>query len=332
MNFNYPRIELGRIEIGRPFPAAAPHMALRYGALPPIGASVLVCGMFTSPYWELAERLLRSLQAFDVPHALFEVPAVHDSISLKGSGDPVYTKANFIWHVLQQVSCPVLYLDVDCVVTRAPELIDRIAAAGHDFAIFNWLAQEKNDAYVPVAFADAPAAGAPRYYQRSYSVDFATDQQLLCSGAAQFWRKTPAVAGLLGAWFATILAQPRVADDECLDFAFNNPSGEWHAALRPFWLPKAYARYPWWIFDEPVIDHPDIPFQGDGRTSLSDGQGRKHYYPERAAARKEPPYIPRDCVIDTRTGGILRQEAEQLVPTGERWTKGIWPLTQALPW
>jgi hypothetical protein len=315
-------------------PAAPPNMTLRYGSVPPVAASALICGMFTPSYRELAERLVRSLRAFELPHAIFEVPAVHDSISLKGSADPVYTKANFIWHVLERTACPVLYLDVDCVVTRPPELIGRIAAAGHDFAIFNWLAQEQNDAYVPAPVPEAPGEppAAPRYYQPSYHVDYATEQQLLCSGAAQFWRKTPAAVGLLGAWFATIRAQPRVADDECLDFAFNNPSGDWRTALRPFWLPKAYARYPWWIFDEPVIDHPDIPFQGDGRAALRDEAGRKHYYPERAAARKEAPFIPRDCVIDTKTGDILRRQAEQLVPTGERWTKGIWPLTQPLPW
>jgi len=308
-------------------------MSLRYGSVAPVSAPALICGMFTPSHRELAERLVRSLRAFELPHAIFEVPTVHDSISLKGRPDPVYTKANFIGYVLAQAPCPVLYLDVDCVVMHSPELIGRIAAAGHDFAIFNWLAQAQNDAYVPAPVPEAPGEvlTAPRYYQPSYHVDYATDQQLLCSGATQFWRKTPAAFGLLGAWFATILAQPRVADDECLDFAFNNPGGGWRAALRPFWLPKAYARYPWWIFDEPVIDHPDIPFQGDGRAVLADASGRKHYYPERASPRQEAPFIPRDCVIDTQTGNLLRRQGEHLVPTAERWTKGIWPL-RSIPW
>jgi hypothetical protein len=316
------------------FPAAAPHMVLSHGAIPAERVPLLICGMFTPSYGAVAERLVRSLQALDLAYTLFEVPTVHNSISLKGSSDPVYTKANFIWHALERSHCPVLYLDVDCVVMRSPELIQRAVDRGHDFAILNWLAQDQNEAYVPIA-AGAAAAGMsalPRYYQQSYHVDRATEEQLLCSGAVQLWNRTPASQALLAAWFGTILAQPTVSDDECLDFTFNNPSGSWRSALRHYWLPKSYARYPWWIFDEPVIDHPDIPYQGTERAQLSDPAGRKQYYPERAGPRTSAPFIPRDCVIDTQTGNIFRREAAQLVPTGKRWTQKLWPLTQPLPW
>jgi hypothetical protein len=313
------------------FPAAAPRMTLRYGSIPDGHDAPLICGMFTPSYALLAERLVGSLLPLGLPHAIFEVPTVHRSISPRGSDDPSYTKANFLWHVLGLANRAVLYLDVDCVVRRRPELVARLVAGGHDLATVNWLGPDRNDAYVPALLADnlrAPAA-LPRYYQHSYHVDFVTDEQLLCSGAVQLWGNTAAARGLLAAWFATIVVHPGVPDDECMNFTFNNPVGSWRAALRPSWLPKSYARYPWWIFDEPIIDHPDIPYQG-AWNDVADPAARRSFYPERAAVRTTVPFIPRDCVIDVRTGEIFQLKHQQLAPAGRRWQQGIWPLAQPL--
>ena len=312
-------------------PLTAPQMTLRHGSLSVGHEAPLICGMFTRDYAPLAERLVSSLRPLGLAHALFEVPTVHRSISLRGSADTTYTKANFLWHVLALTQRTVLYVDADCVVRKTPELVVRLTKAGCDLATVNWLAPERNDAYVPAPLpANAqPNGGPPRYYRYAYHVDAVSEEQLLCSGAVQLWGNTEAARGLLEAWFGTIAAHPGVPDDECMNFTFNNP-GPWRAALRPCWLPKSYVRYPWWIFDEPVIDHPDIPYQGAWR-DVADPLGRRSYYPERAAVRTAPPFIPRDRVIDVQTGVLFRLDRQRLVPTGERCTRAIWPLSLPPP-
>jgi hypothetical protein len=309
-------------------PVAAPRLELRYGSLPGPEGPPSICAMFTPSYVSAAERLAHSLRDLSLAHALFEVPSVHRSISLHGSDDLTYTKANIMCRLLELTKRPVLYVDVDCVVRRHPELLFRLLQRGCDFAIRNWLSADPNDAYVPAHIAENAdgASEPPRYYRHGYHVDYVGDEQLLCSGAVQLWGNTPAARGLLAAWFATIAAHPGVPDDECLNFTFNNPEG-WRAALQPSWLPPSYARYPWWIFDEPVIDHPDIPYQGAQRP-VRDPNGRRHFYPERSGVRTPAPHIPRDCVIDVRTGELLRFEQSQWRPVGQRWTRGVWPLTR----
>jgi hypothetical protein len=305
-------------------------MTLRYGSLSRDGDMPLICAMFTPDYAVLAERLVGSLHRLGLAHALFEVPTVHRSISPRGSDDLTYTKANFLWHLLESTRSTLLYLDADCVVRRTPELIRHLTRAGHDLATVNWLGAERNDAYVPAWLPEStqPSDTPPRYYQHGFHVDAVSEEQLMCSGAVQLWGCTDAARGLLSAWFATVAAHPQVPDDESLNFAFNNPEGEWRAALRPFWLPKSYARYPWWIFDEPIIDHPDVPYQGETR-DLEDARGRRGFYPERAAVRTTEPFIPRDCVIDAETGALFRLDGEQLMPIGRFCHLPVWPLTVA---
>lgn len=305
------------------FPAIAPNMILRYGAIPKGNESFVICGMFTPSHDHFAKRLVASLSRLNLPHALFEVPAVHRSISTRGTSDPTYTKANFIWHVLELAKRPVLYLDVDCVIRQPPDLIYKLINDGHDFAILNWLALDSTDAYYPMVetLNDGNEATSDRYFMYSHHLNWATQEQLICSGAVHVWGRTSASAALLGGWHSTILTGPRVADDKCLDFAFNNQIGGWRNDLRPFWLPKPYARYAWWIFDEPIIDHPEIPNSGDW-AEIQDNTGRMGFYPERAAIRTTQPLVPRDCVIDTKTGLLLTNN-QQMTVIG-RLTQKLW--------
>ena len=39
-----------------------------------------------------------------------------------------------------------------------------------------------------------------------------------------------------------------------MDYLWNNRPAEL-ASLRAAWLPKAYARYAWWPYIEPVVNH-----------------------------------------------------------------------------
>ncbi len=301
------------------FPDKAPTMNLRFGALPKGDEAMLIAGMFTPSHAKAAERLVKSLRKFGLPHALFEIPTVHRSISPKGTLDPRYTKANFIWHVIDQARRPVLYLDVDMVIRRMPELIPQIIAQGHDFAILNWFALKCNDVWLPIPQdpANPEKMSANRFFCYSGCVDFVSNDQLACSGAVQLWGNTPAAVSLLAGWHDTILSHPGVADDQCLDFAFNNRLGGWEGSLRPFWLPKSYVRIAWWIFDEPVIDHPGYPYPGSDWAQFDDSAQVKRLYPERMARRNRPPPIPRDVVIDIKTGDFIRIQNNQPVRAGK---------------
>jgi len=90
----------------------------------------LVASLYTASYRPLAERLAASLTQFGLPYALYEVPTVHRSLSVLGTDDPTYTKANFVRHLLDTHRVPILYLDCDCVIRTEPKLIRSFIEAG----------------------------------------------------------------------------------------------------------------------------------------------------------------------------------------------------------
>lgn len=312
------------------FNDAPPSLTLRHGALPTGDEPFVIAGMFTASHVTTAERLLASLRRLALPHVLFEVPSVHCSISPKGTPDPAYTKANFLRHVLALAQRPVLYVDADTVFRQPPELIARLLVAGHDFAIFNWFGPEANDAYVPVQVGPPPPPGKtmpPRFYRYSHAIDLVDPTQLVCSGAVQLWGRTPAAEALLAAWHMTIGRFPGVADDQCLDYAFNNLPAAARAALRPAWLPKAYARYAFWLLDQPVIDHPDFPYAGKDWQKIPDEGPVRRVYVDRAKPRETPPRLKRDLLIDAESGELMKVQDKRLVRTGKLpvklWTPGV---------
>jgi hypothetical protein len=265
--------------------------------------------MMTPSHARFGVRLADSCRARSLPLALFEVPTVHRSISVKGSDDPRYTKSHFIRFLLDRFERPVLYLDVDCVVAQHPARIDELLEARVDFAIFNWYAEEHTEAYVPteVTLQDGAArrVTSNRFYRFSHSIDTRCERQLFCSGAVQWWNRTAPAVTLLEQWQRTIERSPGSADDHCLDLAFNNyPAGAAH--LRSAWLPKAYARYAWWIYERPVIDHPQIPAPVDGFAPLLELDGQRRIYTQHLRRAEVEHVFPKDCLIDTRTRTMLR--------------------------
>ncbi|HMK86871.1 MAG TPA: hypothetical protein VK437_13010 [Steroidobacteraceae bacterium] len=267
----------------------------------------VIGAMMTANHADYGERLAASCRAHSLPLALFELPAVHRSISRNGSGDLRCTKANFANFLLHRYGCPVLYVDVDCRIVQHPERIERLIAERVDFAIFNWLAEEHTEAYVPVSvpYWDGVArrVSQDRFYQFSHSIDFASETQLLCSGLVQWYANTEAARGLLARWQEVIERSPGSADDKCLDFAFNNhPSG----AMKVHWLEKRYARYAWWIYERPVIDHPQQPYSGEGFVPIEEMDGRRRVYVESLERRQVPYVFPKDCLIDTETRKLYR--------------------------
>lgn len=278
--------------------------------------------MFTPNYAAKANRLMASCEKFGVPYVMHELAGVHRSISPRGSHDLSFTKANFVRHLLDTHVKPVLYVDADCEILESPGLIESLARSDCDFAIYNWLADEYNDAFLPIELrinGDAPITN--RYFAFSHAVEYFSADQLLCSGPVQFYGNTDKARLLLSEWLHAAAAFPNSADDECLDFAFNN----WTSAVRlkTHWLPKSYARYPWWIYEKPVIDHPDHPSLDSDFVPINDPSGRQRFYEERARLRNGTPMFPRDCVIDTADGTLYRQVGTKLAAFG-RTEREFW--------
>lgn len=277
-------------------PVPLAHRRLIEAGVTPRAAYVLG-GMFTPDYAGRAERLRKSCEALGIPHALFELDAVHSSISRRGRAHPALTKANFIATLLERYRRPILYLDIDCVVCERLPLVDEMVAGGVDFAIFNWAAEPDNEAFVPVDVALHGKVIRDRFFIYSHRVKRHAEDQLMASGCVQFYRPTPAAGALLRAWHEAVLRFPRGADDQCLSYAFNNRGPELQA-LHARWLPKAYARIFSWIDVKPVIDHPELPADDTGFAALPESGDLRWFYVERSEP-VEPRYSE-TSVIDVR--------------------------------
>jgi hypothetical protein len=198
------------------------------------------------------------------------------------------------------------------VFRSRPVRFGPIVTARKDFAIYNWFADEHTDAFKALSLnplQPAPEIRAARFLGYSHSVDHFGPEQILCSGVTQIYGNTAAARALLGAWAQVIAEQPGVADDHCLDYAFNNNLAG--VALSASWLDKAYARYPWWIYVKPVIDHPDPASAGTDFVRLRESQGRRRHHLDRLELRQAATIIPRDCLIDVQNRTVCR-----IVPQG----------------
>lgn len=269
----------------------------------------LVSAMFTEGYLEHADRLARSCEKHGLQYILYEVPEIHQSISPQGSANPSFTKANFIHFLLETHQTPILYIDIDCEVVDAPNRIEALVHDGYDFAIYNWLADEHTESYVPVEISlkvdDKMQTFTDRFYHFSHSIDDYSVDQMICSGAVQLYNDSAPAKALLKNWHKAILAHPHTEDDACLDFVFNNqPSDD--TGLKFAWLEKAYARYGWWIYEKPVINHPDIPYRGNAFQEIQDRPGAKRVYMERTQPRVVEYYFPKDQLIDTETCMLIK--------------------------
>lgn len=277
-------------------------------------APFIVVSLYTDSYTAKAERLIASCRGCRLPGAFYRLPAVHKSISLSGTDDLAFTKTEIIRLALQTFGKPVLYVDADMVFKDPPEKI-RALTRTTDFAIYNWLSDPEADSWQPVEVPQPNGkSSGQRYWQFRFALDLIDPRQLVASGATQFWSPAPASLALLERWREAIAEHPNAADDESLDFAFNNGD---HSELRCAWLDKSYARYPWWPHIKPVINHPDGVTGESGRIGLAEKDERKRYYPQRA--RYSPPSpagFPRGAIIDTLDRRLMKIEGGRLVPVG----------------
>jgi hypothetical protein len=256
------------------------------------GASFVACAMFMPSQQALAQRLAVSLQSQGLQHALFQVPTVHRSLNAQGEGDLSLSKPRFIRFLLERFEKPVLYLDCDLVMRRAPRQIATLVKKGCDFAIYNWLTDSMNDAW-------RPEPGTP-LWKFHFRVDLASDSQLMAGGAVQLWRGTGPSQTLLADWEQSLRNHPASEDEQCLDLAYNHGD---RTGLKPHWLPKSYCRYAYWIYVQPVIDHPKFPAPVGGSFQQL-GSERFDKARIRRVEKNEP--LPRELVVDVVQKRLLR--------------------------
>jgi hypothetical protein len=92
--------ELASESLFRPLPGARVHA--RRLERPECGFAV--ASMFTAEFEDRAARLRETLERAGVDYVLYAVPAVHRSLTAKGSNDIAFAKPNFIHHAMGSCS------------------------------------------------------------------------------------------------------------------------------------------------------------------------------------------------------------------------------------
>jgi hypothetical protein len=279
--------------------------------------SFIICSMFTpneSKYYSYADRLAHSCEKLKLPFSIYEVPKLHKSISSNGDYDLAYTKANFIFFNMERFpSKNILYLDVDVLFMEYPSDIDEISKSNYDFAVYNWLNDEHNEAYMPINGKLEVGNPSSEYYVFSHYIGYFSLEQLICSGAVQFYSNSNKAKYLLELWQTVIAEIPDYQDDESLDYTFNNFILN-EIDIKLFWLNKSYIRNPWWPHVKPVILHPAIPSAGR-RYNLTELNNRKRIYVELCKKKSNQFYFPQDYIIDTRRKLLLKIIDDEIINT-----------------
>ena len=136
----------------------------------------VVCAFFTSDSRELAHRanhLGLSCDKYQIPYSIYNVPSVHHSISENGGDDLTFTKANFINFNLDRFELKgVLYMDVDTFFVDRPDKLFHLQSRNCDLAIYNWLADKHNEAYVPVSLNNDSSDSNSVFFTFSHRIDY----------------------------------------------------------------------------------------------------------------------------------------------------------------
>lgn len=216
----------------------------------------IIISFFTESYIDKANRLIKSLNNFDLSYKIFKIPNIHFSKSIKGINDISFCQPNLILNCIDNFNSSVLYVDVDMVFKEKPKEIFYIEKNKIDFAVYNWFEDKDNDAFQPVK---ATINGKIyTFYKRTHSIDYFNDSvtQLYSSGGVSFHSKSKLSKKILNEWKKNISLYPKSPDDQTLDYTFNNIKDNLKN-IKTYWLDKSYCRCKFWIFTKPVIDHPD---------------------------------------------------------------------------
>ncbi|MDC2999882.1 putative nucleotide-diphospho-sugar transferase [Candidatus Pelagibacter sp.] len=271
----------------------------------------LIVSFFTQNYKDKADRLINSLNNFNLNYKIFEVPTIHYSKSDKGSNDINYCMPKLIIDMLKQFKIPIIFLDCDLVVMKEPKLFYSLKEKNIDFAIYNWLEDSENDGYLPVKLKINSEKGEieETYYINSVNVKLLNNPnkegQLFSSGGVAYFSESNSSINVLNEWLENIIKYPKAPDDQLLDHTFNYSSTV-RKNLKVEWLDKSYCRVFWWIFSEPIINHP-----GHMSHRVNDNffqiTGKERFKIENTIKRNSSK-VSKEFIIDAKNKKILKVE------------------------
>jgi len=271
----------------------------------------LIVSFFTQNYKDKADRLINSLNNFNLNYKIFEVPTIHYSKSDKGSNDINYCMPKLIIDMLKQFKIPIIFLDCDLVVMKEPKLFYSLKEKNIDFAIYNWLEDSENDGYLPVKLKISSERGEieETYYINSVNVKLLNNPnkegQLFSSGGVAYFSESNSSINVLNEWLENIIKYPKAPDDQLLDHTYNYSSTV-RKNLKVEWLDKSYCRVFWWIFSEPIINHP-----GHMSHRVNDNffkiTGKERFKIENTIKRNSSK-VSKEFIIDTKNKKILKVE------------------------
>ena len=271
----------------------------------------LIVSFFTQNYKDKADRLINSLNNFNLNYKIFEIPTIHYSKSDKGSNDINYCMPKLIIDMLKQFKIPIIFLDCDLVVMKEPKLFYSLKEKNIDFAIYNWLEDSENDGYLPVKLKINSERGEieETYYINSVNVKLLNNPnkegQLFSSGGVAYFSESNSSINVLNEWLENIIKYPKAPDDQLLDHTFNYSSTV-RKNLKVEWLDKSYCRVFWWIFSEPIINHP-----GHMSHRVNDNffqiTGKERFKIENTIKRNSSK-VSKEFIIDAKNKKILKVE------------------------
>jgi hypothetical protein len=189
-------------------------------------STFVTCAMFTPnkpEFFQYADRLARSCEKFKLPYIIYIVPEIHKSLSPAGKDDPSFTRTNLIYYNLMRFpEQNILCLDSDMFFIDYPNKIVELSESDYDFAVYNWLNDRHNEAYIPINRKLEAGDRASDIYIYSHCNFLFSSEQLLSSGGVQFYRNSLEAKYLLESWQTLIVSNPDFAEDQCLDFVYNN--------------------------------------------------------------------------------------------------------------
>ena len=275
------------------------------------GEDFQIVSFFTQNYKDKADRLINSLNNFNLNYKIFEVTTIHYSKSDKGSNDINYCMPKLIIDMLKQFKIPIIFLDCDLVVMKEPKLFYSLKEKNVDFAIYNWLEDSENDGYLPVKLKINTERGdiEKTYYINSVNIKLLNNPnkevQLFSSGGVAYFSESNSSINVLNEWLENIIKYPKAPDDQLLDHTFNYSSTV-RKNLKVEWLDKSYCRVFWWIFSEPIINHP-----GHMSHRVNDNffqiTGKERFKIENTIKRNSSK-VSKEFIIDAKNKKILKVE------------------------
>ena len=269
----------------------------------------IVVSFFTKSYKDKADKLINSLNKFNINYKIFEIPTIHYSKSNKGSDDINYCMPKLIMKALSRFRLPILFIDCDMEIVQKPELFYRLDEKKIDFAIYNWLEDSDNDGYLPLKLNINTSEGKieKTYFINKVNVKLLNhsekEKQLFSSGAVAYFSNSDLSNKLLKDWYKNIKKYPQLPDDQILDYTFNFTFDKKNK-LKIEWLSKNYCRVYWWIFTKPIINHPDNVSHRE-KDNFYKITGKKRFKIENTIKR-ETSKIPSDLIIDINEKKLLK--------------------------